>query len=192
MLPLSTSGTPSGLHMNSTRAVSQHQRHPQWLAHGLHAGGLVHRRADDGEVEAFPDADVAVHHLVQVHRDACRQAVRAGWRRRREGLEAGLGGLYRPSRGRRLVSGDGEDGENRVADERENLAPLRGRPGHGLEGGIEHRHHLLHRQAVGERGEAAQVAQPDGRVDALAGAALEVARQHPPRGVGPQVHLEQG
>ena len=86
----------------------------------------------------------------------------------------------------------GEDRQHGVAHELENLAAaIDHRPGDGVEIGIEQRQYLGQRQLLGQRGEAAQVAVPQHRVDDLAVTALDRAGEDALPGVGADVGVEQ-
>lgn len=55
--------------------LAQHQRDLERRAERLHPRRLVDRWPDAGEVMALARADVPVHHLAEVDRDADLQAV---------------------------------------------------------------------------------------------------------------------
>ncbi len=50
----------------------------QRIAHRLEAGDLVHRRADDGKIEARMLTDIAVGHFAEMERDVERHGGLAG------------------------------------------------------------------------------------------------------------------
>src|SRR3546814_4484934 len=56
----------------------EQQRHPEALVQRLDAADQVHRRADHGEVEAVGGADVAVHGVADMQRDAEAEGGLAG------------------------------------------------------------------------------------------------------------------
>src|SRR3546814_3530020 len=56
----------------------EQQRHPEALVQRLDAADQVHRRADHGEVEAVGGADVAVHGVSDMQRDAEAEGGLAG------------------------------------------------------------------------------------------------------------------
>ena len=86
----------------------------------------------------------------------------------------------------------GEDRQHGVADALEDLAaPGHDRFGHAVEIVVEQGDHLGQRPGLGQRGEAAQVAVPDDRMDDLAVAALDRAVEDALAGVGPDVGAEQ-
>ncbi|HEX6111343.1 MAG TPA: hypothetical protein VFZ10_03485 [Geminicoccaceae bacterium] len=87
--------------------------------------------------------------------------------------------------------GSGEDGEDAVADQLENVAALRmDRRDDDVGIVVEQRNHLLGR-GIGDAREAAQVAEPDHGVDALGDAADDAAAEHAPSGVTAEIGLHQ-
>jgi hypothetical protein len=166
----------------------------QHLGQALQPGGRVHRGADHREVEPRRRADVAEHQLAHVQRQPVAERlapVGGAPLVERQHRPARLDrGAERPHAGALLVQR--EHREHPVADELQDLAAVAGdRVAQRVEEVVQHVEHLAGRQALGERGRAAQVAVPDRGPDRGAGTTYDLARQHPLAGVVADVGVEQ-
>ena len=110
-----------------------------------------------------------------------------------EPRERAAGRRQRPHAGIRPALLDREDREHGVADEFEHLpAPLRHRARRRVEEGVERIEIEPARQPFGHGGGAAQVGEPDRRLDLLPVAAPDRAFQHPPPRAPAEIGVEQG
>ena len=158
------------------------------------AGRFVGGRADDREVQAFRQADVAEQHAAGVQADA--EAERGRGLRGALGVDFGQAhARHAPGRERGAAGGgraaefvERKNGENAVADVAEDFA-ARGlhRAGRAFEETVQQfqKHRL--RQLLGQARGGAQVGEPNHRVDVLAVAALNLAREDAPPGVGAEI-----
>ena len=109
----------------------------------------------------------------------------------RQRLRLGQGGVDRgqgPVAGRGRIAVHREHGQEAVAHELQDLAPAVGDgSAHRLEPEIEDLDQLGARQPIGQRGEPAQVAEPQCGPDGPQVAALDLAVIHPPPGLGTEI-----
>jgi hypothetical protein len=121
----------------------------------------------------------------------CRHALRkAAFVEHRNALLRELRGRQRGETGLTAILG-GEDRQHTVADQLEHVAAaLVNRRNDRIEVVVKHRDHMLG-GGIGDAGEAAQVAEPQHRVDAFGDAAGDPALEHAPAGVASQIGLNQ-
>ena len=108
----------------------------------------------------------------------------AGFAGRRQRPGAGFAGLV-------AASGDAEDREQPIAHEFQHLAALRDDGGHlAVEIGVQQADEFFGRHAVCPRGESAHVGEPDGGLDPLGIAAMDLAGEDALARVMPDICVE--
>ena len=182
--------SPGGVEAGAERR--RHQKFPvDRAAHRGDAADLVDGRPHHGEVEPVVAADIAVKHLADMQADMGRRhrpafGHAAGGERLHVAAEAMFGAQCGAFSHRQVVVG--EHRQHAVADQLQHLAAgVVDGVDRGLRIIIEERDDLAGIDAFADRGRAAQVGEPQYRVDLLGDAARDFSAQHLLSSIAPEI-----
>lgn len=161
--------------------------------------GEVHRGTDAGEIEPVAAANIAVEDFSDMQGDAEAEALDSLANLEMHRFDAGAGSARRLQHAAADLMDIADILVNRkhrqqpVAHELQDFPALASDRRHlAIEIAIENLHHGLGRQPVGQRGEAAQIRQPDRGMHRLGVAAPDLAAENPLAGAVADIGVEQG